>query len=52
MRYTVSETPCYPAKWKVHPVGRWGSNATHNYFRDLGDALDEAARRNSALEER
>lgn len=43
--YRVFETECFPAKWKV---GRFhdDDNATCNYFRDLKEAQEEAAKRN------
>ena len=43
--YRVFETECFPAKWKV---GRFhdDDNATCNYFRDLKEAQQEAAKRN------
>lgn len=46
-RYQVFDTPCFPARWKV---GRFedDDNATVNFFRDHGEALREAAKRNEA----
>jgi len=49
IKWTVIETPCYPASWKVTffgPFGEQGSNATSNFFRSAAAAWAEAARRN------
>jgi len=49
LRYTVIETPCFPAKWWVCFLGGGGSNDTLNFFRDKEDAWEEANLRNERL---
>ena len=49
----VVDTPCYPARWKVESV-KWPGrdNSTCNYFRLRGDAVAEAAKRNTRISNR
>jgi hypothetical protein len=44
--YTIEDTPCYPNRYKVVPVGNYKQdNAARNYFPTEEQALIECIRR-------
>jgi len=46
MKYRVIDTPCWPDRWKVVPIGNYReSNALTNYFPSLAAAQAECIRR-------
>jgi len=46
IKYIVEDTPCYPDRYKVVPVGNYRcDNASCNYFPTMEKALAECARR-------
>lgn len=47
LTWTVTETPCYPNAFKVHPLGSFGSNWPTNFFPTAVEAWQEANRRNA-----
>jgi hypothetical protein len=46
--WTVTETPCFPNAFKVHPRGAHGSNWPNNFYATATDAWEEAIRRTAA----
>ena len=47
--WSVGDSPCWPARWRILYGGRALDNATSEFFRDRGAAEREAARRNAGL---
>lgn len=45
--WSVGDSPCWPARWRMLWNGRPVSNATSDFFRDKSAAQGEASRRNA-----
>lgn len=44
--YTIEDTPCFPCRWKIVPVGNWKrNNSWTEYFPTKEEAQKEINRR-------
>jgi hypothetical protein len=49
--WSVGDSPCWPARWRMLWNGKAISNATSDFFRNKEDAEAEADRRNARVRE-